>query len=437
MPWLLLALSVWDLRSPSTRGGRRATGCCSARASSRRGSPSSWRPSTWRSRSCWRACWCGSAPCRPGPAGWVWPWRRRRGWGCSAWSCRAVAPASRSARPWSRSPASRPAPGSPCRGRCSPSPSSARGCAASRTSSSGGRAAGASASTSTCPPRPAPPIGVPPLLQIHGGAWVIGDKREQGLPLMHHLAASGWVCFNANYRLSPRATLPDHLVDCKRALAWIREHADEYGVDPDFVVRHRRLGGRPPHRPRGAHRQRPRVPARVRGRRHLASRRRCPSTASTTSPTATAACTTKSSAMFLEPWVMKASLADEPEKFDRGLADRLRARRRAAVPRHPRRPRHAGARHRRPPVRRAAARACRRSRCSTPSCAARSTPSRSSGRCGRWRASRPAERFLQWAHERHLGTVPAEPATAVPSDLNEPQGSAAPAPATASLGVEN
>ncbi len=76
----------------------------------------------------------------------------------------------------------------------------------------------------------------PAILQIHGGAWVIGDKREQGLPLLKHLAAHGWVGFNANYRLSPGATFPDHLVDLKAALAWIRDHADEYGVDPDFVV---------------------------------------------------------------------------------------------------------------------------------------------------------------------------------------------------------
>jgi acetyl esterase/lipase len=39
-----------------------------------------------------------------------------------------------------------------------------------------------------------------------------------------------------NYRLSPGATFPDHLVDVKAALAWIRAHADEYGIDPDFVV---------------------------------------------------------------------------------------------------------------------------------------------------------------------------------------------------------
>ena len=76
----------------------------------------------------------------------------------------------------------------------------------------------------------------PVVLQIHGGAWVIGDKREQGIPLLRYLAARGWVGFNVNYRLSPGATFPDHLVDVKAALAWIRAHAEEYGIDPDFVV---------------------------------------------------------------------------------------------------------------------------------------------------------------------------------------------------------
>jgi acetyl esterase/lipase len=76
----------------------------------------------------------------------------------------------------------------------------------------------------------------PVLLQIHGGAWVMGDKAFQALPLMMHLASNGWICVAANYRLSPRAVFPDHLVDCKRALAWIRAHIAEYGGDPDFVV---------------------------------------------------------------------------------------------------------------------------------------------------------------------------------------------------------
>jgi len=76
----------------------------------------------------------------------------------------------------------------------------------------------------------------PAILQIHGGSWVMGDKREQGWPLLSHLAANGWVCFNLNYRLSPGATFPDHLIDLKAGLAWIREHADEWNIDPDFIA---------------------------------------------------------------------------------------------------------------------------------------------------------------------------------------------------------
>jgi len=86
------------------------------------------------------------------------------------------------------------------------------------------------------PKRPSEHGPAPVLLQIHGGAWIVGDKAQQGLPLMLHLAAEGWVCVAINYRLSPRVKFPDHLVDCKLALAWIREHIADYGGDPDFVV---------------------------------------------------------------------------------------------------------------------------------------------------------------------------------------------------------
>jgi acetyl esterase/lipase len=78
--------------------------------------------------------------------------------------------------------------------------------------------------------------GAPVLLQIHGGGWTVGNKDQQALPLMNQLAARGWVCVAANYRLSPKATFPDHIVDAKLALAWIREHAAEYGGDARFVA---------------------------------------------------------------------------------------------------------------------------------------------------------------------------------------------------------
>lgn len=73
----------------------------------------------------------------------------------------------------------------------------------------------------------------PGLMQIHGGGWVIGDKREQGLPLLNHMAVQGWVGFNVNYRLSPKGTWPEHLLDLKHFIRWYREHAAEYGADPD------------------------------------------------------------------------------------------------------------------------------------------------------------------------------------------------------------
>jgi len=76
----------------------------------------------------------------------------------------------------------------------------------------------------------------PVLMQVHGGGWVIGNKHEQALPLIHHLAARGWVVVTPNYRLSPRARFPDHLVDCKRALAWIRVNIARFGGDPEFVA---------------------------------------------------------------------------------------------------------------------------------------------------------------------------------------------------------
>jgi acetyl esterase/lipase len=81
------------------------------------------------------------------------------------------------------------------------------------------------------------PAGKAPVLfQIPGGAWTTGNKRGQAHPLMSHLAELGWICVAINYRHSPRNTWPDHIVDVKRALAWVKAHITEYGGDPDFIA---------------------------------------------------------------------------------------------------------------------------------------------------------------------------------------------------------
>ena len=74
------------------------------------------------------------------------------------------------------------------------------------------------------------------LLQIHGGAWMVGSKELQAKPLMYHLATKGWICVAINYRLSPSISFPTQLEDCKRALCWIRTEGRKYGMNPDFVA---------------------------------------------------------------------------------------------------------------------------------------------------------------------------------------------------------
>jgi acetyl esterase/lipase len=76
----------------------------------------------------------------------------------------------------------------------------------------------------------------PVFVYVHGGGWVIGHKNQQGRLTVHELVAAGWVCVSINYRLSPRATFPDHLIDVKRALAWVKRNIASHGGDPNFVV---------------------------------------------------------------------------------------------------------------------------------------------------------------------------------------------------------
>ncbi|MFI7708376.1 alpha/beta hydrolase [Nonomuraea sp. NPDC049480] len=79
------------------------------------------------------------------------------------------------------------------------------------------------------------PSGAPVMIHLHGGGYSGGHKNSQSLPLLYHLAAQGWVCISANYRLRPQAQHPDHLIDLKKIIAWVREHAHEYGADPSTL----------------------------------------------------------------------------------------------------------------------------------------------------------------------------------------------------------
>ena len=80
------------------------------------------------------------------------------------------------------------------------------------------------------------PAGAPVFVFFHGGGFRMGSKNREARALLNHLAARGWVGVNANYRLTPAAHYPDHHVDGKKVIAWVRAHAADYGGDPRTIV---------------------------------------------------------------------------------------------------------------------------------------------------------------------------------------------------------
>lgn len=74
----------------------------------------------------------------------------------------------------------------------------------------------------------------PAVLVVHGGSWKSGNKMQLSGYAMR-LAARGFATFAINYRLAPEFKHPAQINDCRAALRWIEEHANEYHVDPDRI----------------------------------------------------------------------------------------------------------------------------------------------------------------------------------------------------------
>ena len=72
----------------------------------------------------------------------------------------------------------------------------------------------------------------PAILVVHGGAWRMGN-RMQLRGYAKSLAELGFVCFAIDYRLAPDHKFPAQIEDCRAAVKWIREHAQDYKVDPN------------------------------------------------------------------------------------------------------------------------------------------------------------------------------------------------------------
>ncbi len=78
--------------------------------------------------------------------------------------------------------------------------------------------------------------GIHPLVVFfYGGSWSQGNKSQYAF-VGAALAARGYVTVIPDYRLYPQVRFPTFLEDSAQAVAWARQHAREFGGDPERIV---------------------------------------------------------------------------------------------------------------------------------------------------------------------------------------------------------
>jgi len=77
----------------------------------------------------------------------------------------------------------------------------------------------------------------PAIAFFHGGGWECG-KPEWGHMQCEHFSKLGMVGASFQYRLSTQhnSNPLEGVTDAKSAIRWLRDHADELGIDPDRIV---------------------------------------------------------------------------------------------------------------------------------------------------------------------------------------------------------
>jgi acetyl esterase/lipase len=81
----------------------------------------------------------------------------------------------------------------------------------------------------------------PVVLFLHGGGWRLGTRRSFVLhrseaETFGRVTAAGFAVASADYRLSGEARFPAQIDDVLAAVAWLRAHGAEHGLDTSRIV---------------------------------------------------------------------------------------------------------------------------------------------------------------------------------------------------------
>jgi acetyl esterase/lipase len=83
-------------------------------------------------------------------------------------------------------------------------------------------------------PLDTPPGGAPVIVFFYGGNWDTGERASYRF-VGEALAAGGALTIVPDYRLVPEVHYPEFLNDNAAAMAWVFEHAKDYGGDPSKI----------------------------------------------------------------------------------------------------------------------------------------------------------------------------------------------------------
>jgi acetyl esterase/lipase len=76
----------------------------------------------------------------------------------------------------------------------------------------------------------------PAVLSLHGGGMIVGSPQLEQMTHGRLARDLGAVVVAPDYRLAPENPFPAALDDCMATLCWMREHADELGIDADRIA---------------------------------------------------------------------------------------------------------------------------------------------------------------------------------------------------------